>query len=93
MVVIPGPVEFVMGSPVTKLARRKMRRNTRNESVGRLLSPPKVARSSQRRWGSRAGPRCFPFWRAASIPRLCRSRSRSRANLARPANEQAMPSR
>ena len=40
MVVIPGPVEFVMGRRRRKRAGRTMRRSTRSGSVGRLPSPP-----------------------------------------------------
>ena len=40
MVVIPGPVEFVMGSPTTEAERRIRDSSTRSGSAGRLPLPP-----------------------------------------------------
>ena len=40
MVVIPGPVVFLMGSPLTEAERQDSRRSTRSGLLGRLPSPP-----------------------------------------------------
>ena len=40
MVVIPGPVEFLMGSPSRKRGEQMTRLSTRGGSGGRLPSPP-----------------------------------------------------
>ena len=48
MVVIPGPVEFLMGSPPTEADRdRTTRRSTRGGSVERLRSPPRPVTMEQ----------------------------------------------